>query len=249
MKISISGAHGNKFCIEHEESLLRYADSLKNLTDCHHFLFTDEMPADIERKLAERSVMILRREPAPNRGEHYYPWNPAFIKSCQVACLDFLKQLPRGSTIIATSAGNSVFQTDIPELKGLHVASEGMPYHESAYNWEDMRGFRPEFLFESCQNKPVINGGQQFGDRESLIDFYEKLLATEITTTNQAATNWLIHSGQVAATIHDPRTSALCLTGEGVATGHVQSEQVDGLWLTPRGARYAFVHQIDRMDF
>jgi hypothetical protein len=232
--------HGTRWIQDHAPALLCYAASLQFLTCCDHVVLTDEMSPEFEALLEPFGLHVIRRPPRTRN---------SFVYEAHLARMRFLREVgSRYQSVIQTCSRDVIFQADAPALEGLHLVGEGRTYARSEWDTVDMQRFLQRTGHEmpgTLADTPLVNGGQHLGSPDALLDYYERLLPfladQHRIYTDQAATNWLVATGAVQATIHDPRTSTLCLTAKGVAIDFRRDDR--GRYLTAAGEPYCFVHR------
>ncbi len=137
------------------------------------------------------------------------------------------------------------------------VCSEGMKHRDSQWNLIDQ--FKYQMQFDECQLEfkdwDVYNAGFLVGTASAVADLcllmWQGYLGRN-DCSDQAVFNYLINGPYGASNHvirHDPNTSHLCLTGEGMAKGHVKANPVNGYAHMPVShTLYCVFHQWDRTE-
>lgn len=99
----------------------------------------------------------------------------------------------------------------------------------------------------------VCNAGITLGTPKAVQNYEFLMFMTTIKTiggcTDQAALNYMLHFLKDDKTyyVSNPHDDSLCLTGEGVRSGHVKPVLLDGELYNSNGEAYCLVHQWDRL--
>ena len=267
----ITWASGSSFFEEHGFDV--FLASLEVIPeDVDVYVFTEEMPSEIESKLnksrceivkiAKEDIKFLYRE------RHLIYWE--FV----------LKTIGKYKYLLFTDSRDIVFQRNpfewIENFSNENTTNnfvvcttEGMNHSQSEWNMKeqenlqsDIEGFRVD-----PRNRPIINGGIVLGTPDALKNHFFLIWSNYVriscapgwdkpdikkTTgrcTDQAVINYLYNFLEKDPVYHiiNPSNDLLCVTGEAIKTGHFNVDYKNNQFLHPTICEpFYLVHQWDR---
>lgn len=245
-----------------------YVNSLKNIKDADPVILTHSMPEDVRDRLFTLEVEVVDVKPA----ELHY-----LYRDRHLCFWEYLNDHGhKYKYVLVTDCRDVVFQANPfdwiegwkkrhDDIKGhkrfldhfVILTAEGHKIAQSGFACVEHFEFErdvPRPFLKKNKDKYVVNGGTFLGTPRALQDWHFLVWTTQMKTigrcTDQATVNWLMYYLEHDDTysVSFPQHDNLCLTGEGVKEGAVEPLLKDGVVLNPKGERYYFVHQWDRLD-
>ena len=245
-----------------------YINSFNNVPDADLVILTNNIPSDARERLLDLEVEVVDVTIA----EIHY-----IYRDRHLCFWEYLNDHGhKYKYVLVTDCRDVVFQSNpfawVEDWKSRHanikgnksfldhfviMTAEGHKMTQSGFacieHFEFERDVPRPFLKEN-KDRYVVNGGTFMGTPLAMMNWHFLVWMTQMKTigrcTDQATVNWLMYYLEEDATysVSMPQHDWLCLTGEGVKEGAVEPLLQGGCLLNPKGSKYRFVHQWDRLD-
>lgn len=257
---------GKEFC--KTEYVRCFVNSTRVVTDADKVVFTHDMEGDIKEWLRSENFKIVEVDPKdvtnPAKDRFLYYWrylvNSTYDLAMHVDSKDVIFQKNPFGWLSRNRWEDVALGTEAKAypINSVVLINEGMPPSSNGFHLIEQLNFQstiPDNFKQDCR-EVVLNSGVILGNAYEMGNhmFTQWISGTvgSPNCTDQANLNYLYCYLKENPVYHisNPHKESLCLTGEAVKDGYIDTEQRDGIYYRKDSADpYCIFHQWDRTEY